>query len=127
MNTINFLADIWGISIVVISFALLIKDKHLKNLFAGLETQERFFEWGVVAFVIGLAMVLTFNVWDLSWQIIITLLGWLTLIKGLALLFMPDTIKTWAKKLEVASFLPYALVVLLIIGLILTYFGFTAA
>ncbi len=120
----NYLAEIWGISIVVVALALLIKDKHLKSLFAKIETEESLFCWGLVSFVIGLAMVLSHNIWISGWQVIITILGWLSLLKGLALLFVPEYMKNWAKKLAVAPFLPYALVILVFVGLIITYFGF---
>ena len=122
----NYLAEIWGISIVVISLALLIKENHLKRLFASIETEEGFFLWGFISFIIGLAMVLSYNAWTQSWQVVITIFGWLALLKGLALLFLPEQMKKYAKKMEAAQFIPYAMVVILIIGLVITYFGFTA-
>jgi hypothetical protein len=122
----NYLAEVWGISIVVISFAFLIKEKHLKRLFAFVETEEGFFMWGLISFVIGISMVLAHNVWIQNWQVIITVLGWAALIKGLLLLFAPELMKKWAKKIENASFLPFVLVIFLFIGLVITYFGFTA-
>lgn len=123
---VNYLAEIWGISIIVISLALLVKEKHLKNLLAKIETDESLFLWGFVSLIIGLSMVLSYNVWEQGWQVIITILGWLALIKGLALLFVPEYMKKWAKKLENAPFLPYALLVFIFIGLVITYFGFVA-
>ena len=82
----NYLAEVWGISIVVVSLALLINEKHLKQLFASLETENSFFLWGFISLVIGVSMILAYNVWAWNWQVIITILGWLTLIKGLILL-----------------------------------------
>ena len=123
---VNYLAEIWGISLVVISFALLIKDKHIKSLFAKIENDDSLFCWGVISFLLGLAMVLAYNVWGQSWQVIITILGWLTLLKGLVLLFVPEYAKKYVKKMENQQWLPIALVVVVIIGLIITYFGFTA-
>lgn len=123
---VNFLAEVWGISIVIVSFALLLNEKYLKTLFAEVENNATMLFWGVVTLVIGLAMVLSYNVWDKSWQVIITIFGWLSLIKGAAILFVPESIKKWTRKIESSSYLPYALVVAIIIGLVLTYFGFTA-
>ena len=122
----NYLAEVWGISVVVVSFALLINEKHLKGLFAKISSEESLFMCGLVSFVIGIATVLAHNIWTTNWQIVITILGWLALLKGLALLFMPDLFKKWTKKIESSSLLPYILVVTLIIGLVITYFGFTA-
>ncbi len=122
----NYLAEIWGISIVAVALALLIKEKHLKKLFSEMETGESFFCWGFISFVIGVAMVLSHNIWVKNWQVIITIFGWLAILKGLALLFCPECMKKWAKKIENASFLPFALVIAVIVGLVITYFGFTA-
>jgi len=122
----NYLAEIWGISITVVSLALLVKERHLRRLFASLETDDNLFSWGLISFVLGVAMVLSYNIWTESWQVVITILGWASLLKGLFLLFMPEFSKKYAKKLENAAILPFALLLLVIIGLAITYLGFTA-
>ena len=126
MEISNYLAQIWGISTVVILLALLIKEKHLKRFFSSLDTENNFFLWGVISFVIGLAMVLTYNIWAWNWQVIITILGWASLLKGLLLLFCPETMVNYAKKINNEKWLPIWLMVLLIAGLVITYLGFTA-
>lgn len=122
----NYLAELWGISIVVISLAALIKPNYLKRLFIEVENETTMFFWGVISLVIGVAMVLAYNVWAQNWQVIVTILGWLTLVKGLAILFLPEKIKVWAKKIENAQILPFALVIMVFVGLVITYLGFTA-
>lgn len=122
----NYLAELWGISLVIVSLALLIKEKHLKRLFAEIQSEETFFMWGLVTFVMGLAMVLAYSVWAMNWQVIITILGWATLIKGLFILFFPEVLKKCTKKIENHQFLPFALLIALFIGLVLTYLGFVS-
>jgi uncharacterized membrane protein len=122
----NYLAEIWGISMVVIALALLIKEKHLKRLFSKIENEESLFCWGLASFVIGLAMVLSHNIWVKNWQVVITIFGWASLLKGLAMLFLPEYTKSYAKKIENKDWLPIALVVVIFVGLALTYFGFKA-
>ena len=123
---VNFLAELWGVSIVIISLALLTNEKHLKRIFSKIESEESLFMWGFVSLIIGLAMVLSYNVWMQGWQLIITIFGWLALIKGVALLFFPEQMKKQAKKLENQQWLPVALVIFVFIGLVITYLGFTA-
>ncbi len=79
---------------------------------------------GVVTLVIGLAMVLVHNVWVLDWRVAITILGWLTLLKGFDLLFFPErmknrwpTMKNWLWVVIFGS--------MLLVGLVLSYLGFT--
>ena len=122
----NYLAEVWGISIVAVCFALLIKDKHIKSLLAKIESDESLFMWGFMSFVIGISMVLAYNVWAWNWQIIITLLGWAALLKGLCLLFCPEAVKKYAKMMGSTSWFQVYMVILIIIGLIITYFGFVA-
>src|SRR3974390_2389217 len=38
--------------------------------------------FGLIDFAAGLAIVLTHNVWLLSWRVLITLIGWLLLVRG---------------------------------------------
>ena len=126
MELANYLAQIWGIALVLIPLALLINPKYLKRLFVEVENDATMLFLGIVSLVIGLAMVLAYNVWAKNWQVIITLLGWGSLIKGLSTLFLPDYTKNCIKKMENASWIPYGLVVAIFVGLIITYFGFTA-
>lgn len=121
----NYLAEVWGILIVVVSIALLVKDKHIKRLFEKIESEESLFCWGVASVLIGVSMILSHNLWVKSWQVIITIFGWISLLKGLSFLFVPELVKKWSKKLETSPFLPYALVVAVFVGLAVTYIGFT--
>lgn len=122
----NYLAEIWGISIVVVCLALLIKETYIKRLFVSFEKEEDLFAWGLATFVIGLAIVLAHNVWVKNWQVVITIIGWVSLIKGLSILFFPELMKKWVKKMENAQFIPFLLVIGVLLGLAITYLGFTA-
>jgi uncharacterized membrane protein len=122
----NYLAEIWGISITIVCLALLVKPKYLKRLFASMEDEGNLFMWGLISLVIGIATVLAHNIWMKNWQVIVTILGWLALIKGLSLLFLPEFLKKWVKKMEDKQWMPIVLVAGVFVGLIITYLGFTA-
>jgi len=125
MNLSNYLAELWGITIVAVSLALLIKPKRLKRLFAEAENEATMFFGGIVNLVIGIAMVLAHNVWVLNWRVVITILGWLTLLKGLDVMFLPGQMRKRWLKMENRQW-TLILVFLLFIGLVITYLGFTA-
>lgn len=122
----NYLAIVWGLSIVVALLALLVREKNLKRLFASVAGEEDLFLWGVTAFVIGITSILSHNIWVKNWQVIVTLLGWVSLIKGVSLLIFPECVKGLVKKIENKPWLPIAMVAGIFLGLVLTYFGFTA-
>ena len=125
MNLSNYLAELWGITIAVVSFALLIKPKYLEKLFAEVENEATMFFWGIVSLVIGLAMVFIHNVWVLDWRVVITVLGWLTLIKGLDVLLLPDHMRKRWQKMGNRQWRTI-LIFLLLSGFVLTYLGLTA-
>ncbi len=122
----NYLAELWGISLVVVCLSLLIKTKYLRRLFASLEDSNNLFCWGLCSLVIGIASVLGHNIWVNDWRVVVTIFGWIGLIKGLTILLTPELTVKWVRKMEGASFLPFTLVIGVFIGLALTYFGFTA-
>ncbi len=122
----NYLAQIWGISIVVVCLAVLIRPKYLTKLFTEMRNEAAMFFLGIISFVIGLAMVLAHNIWIKNWQAIITILGWISLLKGLLIIFLPNLIEKLTKKIENSPFLPYLLITMLFVGLVITYLGFTA-
>ncbi len=45
---------------------------------------------GILAYLVGIAMVLTHNVWTDPLAIAVSIVGWLALLKGLVLLCLPD-------------------------------------
>ena len=45
---------------------------------------------GVMALVFGILVVMFHNVWVLNWTVIITILGWSSLIKGILLIVFPN-------------------------------------
>ena len=121
----NYLAALWGITFLVVSLSLIVKRKILEKLFADMKNESIMYFTGILSLIIGIAMVLGHNVWVLNWQVIITILGWLTLLKGLDLLFLPKRMKTrWAKTEK--NHWTIIFLSLMIFGLVLIYFGFTA-
>lgn len=122
----NYLAEILGISIAIISLSLLIREKNIKIVFNAILNDTGLFISGAISLVVGIAIILAHNLWVKDWRVIITIIGWMALLKGLVRLFMPEKCEAMLKKCENSPFLPYGLVVAVFIGLILTYFGFTA-
>lgn len=74
---------------------------------------------GVLLFVAGISIVRVHNFWVRSWTILITLIGWLTLIVGLLRVFFPTA------KQGGENFSTYLiLIVLFVVGLFLTLKGY---
>jgi hypothetical protein len=84
--------------------------------------------FGLIDFAAGLAIVLVHNVWTVNWRVLITLIGWLLLIRGAARILITDTLMGYAKTLiRNKRLYPVSGGVLVILGLVLCYFGYVPA
>ncbi len=82
---------------------------------------------GVLGLLGGTTLVLTHNVWALDWRLLITLIGWTTIIRAVITIFQPQLIlSAGTKLLDHANIYFGAAAVDLLIGLILCYFGYLA-
>ncbi len=126
MQTSIFLAKLMGPVMAIAGLAMLIDRKRLSALAQEfLHSPTLFFLLGLLDFTIGLAIVLTHNVWVADWRLIITLLGWLLVLRGAVRLLAADQIKPFAAKvLRNANFVTGSVAGVLGLGLVLSFFGY---
>lgn len=55
---------------------------------------------GYISLLMGLATVVWHNVWVFDWRVVITLLGWSTLIKGILKIGFPEIIHQQARRFK---------------------------
>ncbi len=79
---------------------------------------------GVIALILGILLVVSHNVWRTDWTVVITVIGWLALIKGSLLLFFPNAVLQLAKKLNDKNRYIITGGISFILGIYLTYKGF---
>jgi uncharacterized protein YjeT (DUF2065 family) len=83
--------------------------------------------FGLFDLAAGLAIVLTHNVWVASWRVLITLIGWLMLIRGAVRVIATEWIMGYAGKIiRNKQLYPISGAVLTVLGLVLCYFGYVA-
>ena len=78
---------------------------------------------GFMAIVGGMAMVTYHNLWVNDWRVIITIIGWVALIKGIILLLFPGYLDLFKGLLQVRKGKGLTITIVLF-GLIFTYLGF---
>ena len=126
MPLVNFLAQIWGISLVIISFSFLIRPKNIKKIFAVMSDESQVVFLGMLTTVLGVALVLVNGSLDYSWVAILTILGWLVFIKGIIFLFFPEHIENFVKKIKQnEEKLPFLFVITIALGCFLIFMGFS--
>ena len=80
---------------------------------------------GILALLFGLLIVLFHNIWEASWTVIITIFGWIGIIKGIWLIIFPDLVRKFSKIYQKhTSLLRVNLVLVFVIGAVLTRFGY---
>ncbi|MEE9452341.1 MAG: hypothetical protein V3V61_06260 [Gammaproteobacteria bacterium] len=120
------LAKIIGLYCVITALAMLFHGKRFKALASEFVGSPALLNLsGILALIIGLILVVMHDVWILAWPLIITLLSWVILLKGMAMLFTPTAIIEVGKKMDTCNVFYYTSAgITLIIGVTLCYFGF---
>jgi hypothetical protein len=121
-----YLARLIGLFIVLLIADLLLHGSAVVE--SGMADKPLMFTYGVISLGLGLALVLGHNVWSGgALPVVVTLVGWLILAKGLLLLYLPPETLTGMYAGIHFSEHPFLYVVpSLLIGLYLTWAGFTA-
>ena len=84
---------------------------------------------GIITLAAGLAMVLAHNIWSGGvLAVVVTLVGWITLIKSLFFLFMPPEMETrlFLQQLHYQQLFYLYGAISLVLGAYLSYNGFTS-
>jgi hypothetical protein len=123
-----FLARLLGPLFLIVGASILISPKAFRTMANEVvKSVTLVYLFGFLDFAAGLAILLSHNVWLLSWRVLITLIGCLLLIRGAVRMLIPETIMGYAVKiLRNKKFIPVAGVITGLIGLVLCYFGYIA-
>jgi len=79
---------------------------------------------GLTALILGLLLVNYHNIWEANWTVLITIIAWLALIKGVIIIAFPKLVHRFSKPIfEGPGFrlFPY---IAIFMGLLFGYFGF---
>src|SRR5262245_22816564 len=126
MSTSIFLARLIGPVMTLVGVSLLVDEAAFRKMaLEFLRNPALIFFSGMIMMSAGLVVVLTHNVWVLDWHVIITLLGWVTVISGAARVFAPQRAAKVGKKFLIyKDFTTAAAAIWLVVGAVLCYFGF---
>jgi hypothetical protein len=77
---------------------------------------------GILLFVAGLAILRVHNIWSGGWLVLVTVLGWLALLGGLARMFLPMRLASVAAQIgQSRTLIAGSAVVLLLVGGFLSF------
>lgn len=120
-----FLARFIGLFALLLAIAFLIGGSSMVE--SALADRGVMLVYGIISLAAGLAMVLGHNVWSGgALPIIVTLVGWTILAKGVMLLLLtPGSLQQMLGQMQYGEHYTLYLLPSLVIGLYLTWAGFT--
>jgi hypothetical protein len=109
-----------------ISAAVLINQVNMREMATDfLQHRGLIFLTGILTLTAGLAIVLTHNVWEWRWPVIITIFGWLSVIGGVFRIVFPDSVKSIGQSmLDKPAIMTVSGVVQGLLGAWLCYVGY---
>lgn len=121
-----FLAKVLGPYCIIVALGIMF------NLKTYHKVMEDFFKnsaliylGGVIALLIGLLVALVHNVWMADWAVIITIFGWLGIIKGAWLIILPNTVAKLTEAYQKnTALLMVHLVIIFALGIFLSVRGY---
>jgi len=126
MDTSIFLAKMVGPMMLVMGLFMVINPERMRRVGREfLDSEALIFMSGIITLPVGLAIVITHNVWEVDWRTLITLIGWIAVFAGIARMALPDAMKTLGEAMLEKTYktaVPGALMA--IIGGYLTYHGY---
>ena len=128
METSVFIAKIFGLLYLVVGAGLILNRKAFQQIMDDFcKNPALIFYGGIFSLATGIVIVLTHNVWVAGWPVIITIIGWIAIIKGIWLIVLPNTVPAFIQAYQKNENLIIAQSAgALIFGIVLTFFGFFA-
>lgn len=125
MDNSIFLAKAFGLYFLIVGLATCIQGGKMRAaIMEFAESKGLFLLAAVVTLILGIVLVLSHNVWEKNWTVLITLMSWLILISGISRLVFAEYHQAMLRKMCSHPQLVIFGVVTIILGAIFLYFGF---
>ncbi len=126
MDKSKFLSKVLGIYLIIVSLAMFVNLEQLTLYVQDLlKNAPLMLVIGFWTLILGLLMVVSHNVWQWNWRLLITIISWIVLLKGASMVFYPHYVdKATFLFMQNESIAYSAAGFELVLGIILTYLGF---
>lgn len=99
MDITLFLARFWGSLFIILGLSAMAA-RLLGRIIGYTRDKTITVSTGYITFLLGLATTVAHSLWVPDWRIAITLLGWITLFKGLDKILFPERVSRVAQKFK---------------------------
>ena len=125
MNIANTLAVLMGSALVIVGITLFNKSYFNAVITDLANSKGLLWVTGFITFVTGTVIVALYNVWSADWRVLVTLLGWLTVIKGAVIMLFPSGMTLFYRRFLSDHLLTYSGIYALMLGGLLLFLGLT--
>ncbi len=121
-----FLGQLFGIFFLLGGVAMLMNTGYYeKVMFKLIKDEASLYILGLGLLFAGATLVLVHNIWTPSWVFIITIIGWVMVIKGFLALAIPRQVAPlYEFAMKIKGVMLIASLIWIILGLVLAYYGF---
>jgi hypothetical protein len=121
-----FVAKIIAVVYIAISFGQVFSGVTYKKMYQDIMKSSAFMvSMGLFGIVIGFLLIEYHNIWVWNWTVIVTIIGWAALVKGIMFLALPNALKVF-EPMFTGKFVKVFPYFTLAFGLLMGYFGFIA-
>ena len=124
MFTLFLVAKLWGVGLAALGLSLLVNQKTSKELLKSIENDTALLGIGIATFMLGVASLLGYGAWDTNWGLVVTVIGWLAVVKGAFLLLLPSTVKKMYRGMNNQTLMALTYFAAVVLGTYLIYMGF---
>jgi hypothetical protein len=108
MKTSRYIARVFGLVGVLFVLIVLVSGGTMLDRLVGIMSDPGFLvQAGFMNLIIGVAIVVGHNVWDGSWRVVITVVGYLALLKGVVLLAWPNVLVEMTQGMLESGMMPF--------------------
>ncbi len=125
MDITVFLAQIWGPIMIALGLGIFTSRSHYVKIYRDLE-KEPFaaLVFGMFATALGIMQIGAHNAWNTLPQILVSVLGWGLLLKGLVFIVAPRLVDRSGNRAIKSGLLPIVATAVLIFGVYLAWVGY---
>lgn len=126
MDVSKFLGKVIGIYLIILSISLFCgMNAFITYINSIINDMPLMFVTGFFTLIIGLLMVVSHNIWQWNWRVIITIISWITLFKGASIVLCPHFLDRATLLFTQNVSFAYGVTGFdFIIGVVLCYFAF---
>ncbi len=120
-----FIAKLVGPAILAFGIGIFVSRDYYAKIYRDLQRETlAVFMTGLTVLLAGIAIVLYHNIWDSFLAGLVSLMGWLSVVKGLALLIVPGKVDKIGDAIAESNFFTFAGALAVIAGGYLSYVSY---